>query len=99
MPALPDVPTFAEIGYPDFEASTWYAVLVPTGTPQEIVDKINRDVNAAVETQGVRDKLDPLGSEPARLSAAEAKAFVHADIERWRSLVRSGALRPVNEGK
>jgi tripartite-type tricarboxylate transporter receptor subunit TctC len=99
MAALPDVPTFAEAGYPTFESSTWYAVLVPTGTPQEIIDKINRDVDAAVETPAVRDKLDPLGSEPVRLSAEETKAFVHEDIERWRGLVRRGVLKPMNEAK
>jgi tripartite-type tricarboxylate transporter receptor subunit TctC len=89
---LPAVPTIAESGYPGFEASTWYGLLVPAGTPAPIIVLLNTEVNRVLATREVRDRLaseggDTLGGSPERFAA-----FLAAEHAKWGRVVReSGA--------
>ena len=60
-PSLPDVPTFIEGGVPDFEASSWVAVLAPAKTPRPVVEKLNRELNAALKDPEIVERLATLG--------------------------------------
>jgi tripartite-type tricarboxylate transporter receptor subunit TctC len=64
VPGAPDVPTLAESGYPGLEVASWYGILVPAGTPQDIVRKLNADINRILQTPDVRERLTALGTEP-----------------------------------
>lgn len=77
---VPQVPTFAEVGYPDFDASFYFAIAAPAGTPREIVDKFARDAGEIVNSQEFRDKyLVNLGFEPVSDTPAGFAAFLVGD--------------------
>src|SRR6187397_3040533 len=74
LPELPDVPTIAELGYPGYEISSWQGVFAPAGTPKDIIDKLNGEIIAMLQTPDVqariiREGADPVGSSPEQWSA------------------------------
>lgn len=88
----PEVPTFAESGFKEIDLKSWFGMFAPRATPQPLVDKISRDIAAAVADPAVQSRLRDLGADPIGNQHQEFQAFVSADIERWRLLVqKSGA--------
>jgi tripartite-type tricarboxylate transporter receptor subunit TctC len=89
---LPDVPTIAEAGVPGFEASLYYGIVAPAGTPRPIVDKLNQVLRAALASDDVRKRLATDGAEPTPGSPAEYAAFIDRDETKWSKVVKdSGA--------
>ena len=88
-PVAPDVPTTAEIGLPDLVSSAWFALVVPPGTPDAILQKISADMTAALKLPDVRSRFLELGAEPQGDTAAATAAFIKAEEVRWRSVIRS----------
>lgn len=85
---LPQVPTLAESGFPTFVMPGWGGLMVPAGTPKAIVDKINADVQRAVQDPKVAEKLLAVGMEPPpAMPASKFRDFIHEDIARWTSMV------------
>jgi tripartite-type tricarboxylate transporter receptor subunit TctC len=94
IPALPDVPTFAEAGFPGVEDYTWVGVFLPAGTPGPIVQKLNAEVNRAIESPDVRERLaanafDPVGGSPQHFAD-----YVKAEIAKWGKVVRDTGAKP-----
>jgi tripartite-type tricarboxylate transporter receptor subunit TctC len=89
----PEVPTVAESGLPGFQAGTWYALLAPTGTPREIVTRLNGAVVRIVQLADVREKLAAQGAEPLSATTAQTGEFVHAEIARWAKVVKASGIR------
>ena len=88
----PEVPTFAESGYKEIDLQSWFGMFAPRATPQPVVDKISRDIAAAVADSAVQARLRDLGADPIGNQHQEFQGYVSADIERWRLLVqKSGA--------
>jgi tripartite-type tricarboxylate transporter receptor subunit TctC len=91
VPALPDVPPVAET-VPGFEASSWFGVAAPKGTPNEIVEKLNKEVSAAIADPKIKARIEDLGGIPFPVSAADFGKFVRAETDKWRPVViQSGA--------
>jgi tripartite-type tricarboxylate transporter receptor subunit TctC len=91
-PALPDVPTVAEQGYPGFEALTWFGMMAPAGTPAAITDRMNAEVNRALRAPEVRQRLDAAGFAPDARSRADFAAYLRTEVAKWAEVVRvSGA--------
>ena len=91
-PQLPDVPTTAEAGLPDFEWSAWTGLLAPRGTPAEMVARLNAETVKALETKEVRDILANQGVEPAGDTPEQFAAFIDVEIAKWsRAVKASGA--------
>ncbi|HYF08328.1 MAG TPA: tripartite tricarboxylate transporter substrate-binding protein, partial [Acetobacteraceae bacterium] len=89
---LPNLPTMAEAGLPGFEASAWFGMAAPGGTPPALVARINAAVLAALADSGLRERLAQAGAEPGALGVAEFARFVEAEREKWGRVVRaSGA--------
>jgi tripartite-type tricarboxylate transporter receptor subunit TctC len=88
-PVAPDVPSAPEIGLPDLISSAWFALVVPPGTPEAIVQKINADTAAALKLPDVRVRFLELGAEPQGDTAAATAAFIKAEEARWRSIIQS----------
>jgi tripartite-type tricarboxylate transporter receptor subunit TctC len=86
--AAPNVPTFAEAGYPSVNVSLWQGMFAPAGTPKAIVDKISTAIAAAVKTQEVTRVLAAQGAEPAGSTPAEFARFVDSERKRWLNVVR-----------
>ncbi|MDQ8730860.1 tripartite tricarboxylate transporter substrate-binding protein [Bradyrhizobium sp. LHD-71] len=91
--AFPDVPTMAELGFPDFDASTWNVLYAPAGTPKPIIDHIFKYVSIALADAGVIARLQDAGVEPTPDTTPEkAAAFTRREFEKWGPLVKmSGA--------
>jgi len=89
---LPDAPTVAESGFPGFEANTWYGLLAPAGTPASVVARLNGEVNRALASKDVRERLTSEGGEVLGGSPRQFAAFLSAEHAKWGRVVReSGA--------
>src|SRR5437660_2366764 len=88
MAALPDVPTIAET-LPGFESAAWFAIVAPPKTPQAVVDKINADVNEALQQGEIRDRLAQLSAEPIGGTPQATAAYMREEIEAWPQLINA----------
>jgi len=91
--ALPDVPTMIESGLPGFEATSWYCVVAPAGTPKAIIDRLNAEIVKALNTPEMRQRLADDGAEVESSTPAELARFVHAEIAKWAKAVRDSGAR------
>ncbi len=91
-PAMPDVPTIIEAGVPGFDATSWYCVVAPAGTPQPIITRLNTEIIKALNTPEMRQRLADEGAEIEPSTPAELARFVRAEIVKWAKAVKdSGA--------
>ena len=90
---LPDVQTVAET-VTGYEASTWAGVGVPRGTPPEIVERLNREVNAGLAQPDIRARFADVGTVPMVLSAAEFKAYIAAEAAKWDKVIKIAGIKP-----
>ena len=91
-PLLPDVPTVAESGFPGFEAAVWYALLAPTGTPAEIIAKLNAAANGYLKTKASADLFQNLGIQAAGGTPEELRAFIAAELEKLAPIVKAAKI-------
>jgi len=91
---LPNVPTIAEAGVGGFEDTIWYGVWVPAGTPQEVVDKLSKDIARALAAPDVRERLTQTGAEAMSMTPAEFTGFVRSEIEVAARLVKAAGIKP-----
>jgi tripartite-type tricarboxylate transporter receptor subunit TctC len=92
-PALPDVPTLAEAGLPDFEATSWFALFAPKGTPKEITTKLNQEVKKALESPELQKRFADLGGEISPMSPDELMTLVRAEHEKWAKVVKTSGAK------
>jgi tripartite-type tricarboxylate transporter receptor subunit TctC len=90
---LPVLPTMAEF-VPGFEISAWYGIAAPRNTPEAIIDKLNKEINAALADPDVKARLADLGSSPLALSPAEFRKFISDDTEKWAKIIRAANIKP-----
>ena len=89
---LPDVPSVTEFGYTDFDDYTWVGFFLPAGTPQALVDRINAEINKAMELPDSKEKFVGLGMESTRNTSAEFGSFLRDEVSKWADVVkRTGA--------
>jgi tripartite-type tricarboxylate transporter receptor subunit TctC len=86
---LPDVPSVTEFGYKDFDDYTWVGFFLPAGTPAALVDRINAEINKAMENADSRVKFVALGMESERNTAAEFAKFLRSEVDKWAAVVKS----------
>lgn len=91
-PSLPDVPALAET-YPGFETLAWFGVLTPAGTPTAIIDRVNRDVRAALARDDVKARLAALGCDPAPMSPEAFAQRIEGEVTRWKKLAAERNIR------
>ncbi|MDR6535874.1 tripartite tricarboxylate transporter substrate binding protein [Variovorax soli] len=90
--SLPEVPTVAELGYKDFDVSTWYGLFAPAGTPKEIVTTLNAEVNKLLSTPEMKAAIVAQGAEPQSMTPEQFGALLKTDYLKWRDIVKaSGA--------
>ena len=89
---MPELPTLAEAGLPGFEAAAWQGIVVPTGTPPEVIQKLNAEVNKALTHPDIRARLAAQGADILGGSSAEYAAYLRSEMPRWAKAVKdSGA--------
>lgn len=91
--AYPDVPTIGESGVPGYEASAWYGLFAPTGTPTDVIRTLNAEMVRALQDPELRQRLNALGAEPIGSTPDEASRFVRAEYDKWAKVVRAANIR------
>lgn len=90
---MPEVPTVAEQGYPGYEAINWYAVVAPAKTPRPVIERLNRDLRAAMATPQVRDALHKQGLEAATGTPEELGAYMKREYDTWARVVKQAGIK------
>jgi tripartite-type tricarboxylate transporter receptor subunit TctC len=93
LPALPDVPTVREAGFPDLIIQDWFGILVKTGTPNDIVVRLNGAMNKALAKPRVRDALAKMAAEPAGGTPAEFGTFHGSELAHWSKVVKDSGIK------
>ncbi len=91
---FPDVPTIAESGFPGFEASVWYGLVAPAATPKAIVTRLHAEVQKALQTKEVRERMTQVGGEVLPGSAEMFAALIRSERQRYEKLVREANIKP-----
>jgi tripartite-type tricarboxylate transporter receptor subunit TctC len=94
LPAMPDLPTIAESGYPGYEFTAWQGLLAPAGTPAEIIGRLHLETVKALALPDVRAKFATLGMEPVGNSPAEFAVLIKTDLARWARVIREAGIKP-----
>jgi tripartite-type tricarboxylate transporter receptor subunit TctC len=92
-PHLPDVPTFAELGHPDFITAVWFGLLIKAGTPQSTIDRLRAAAKAAHADPQIKEKLTSLGYEVSGQSGAELAADIKKQIARWARIIEATGFK------
>ncbi|MEP9379307.1 tripartite tricarboxylate transporter substrate binding protein [Aquabacter sp. CN5-332] len=91
--ALPDVPTMAEQGVADYESYAWFGIAAPAGTPQAVIDRLNREIVATVADPAVQKRLIEIGVEPDSSTPAQFKAFIAAESVKWADIIAKAGIK------
>ncbi len=87
-PALPEVPTVAELGYKDFEATTWFALFAPSKTPSAVLDMLNTQVNKALTAKALQDRFTTLSLETTSMDRPAVRRYIESEVGKWSRLVK-----------
>jgi tripartite-type tricarboxylate transporter receptor subunit TctC len=92
--ALPDVPTIAESGLPDYELVTWWGIMVPAGSPPAVISRLNKEIIDAVALPDVRELLASQGAEPRTSSPQEFMDYIKAQTGFYSRIVAAAGIKP-----
>jgi tripartite-type tricarboxylate transporter receptor subunit TctC len=93
-PLLPDLPTITEAGVPGYEAASWFTIGAPAKTPQEIIDRLNANVDKFIKSEDGIARLRKLGAEPAGGSPQDMQAYVLAETDKWGKVAKFAGIKP-----
>ena len=93
-PALPGVPTIAEQGFPGVEATAWYGVLAPAGTPKPVVARLHGEIAKVLKLPDVGQRLDPLGFEIVGSTPEQFGAYIRTETRKWEKVVKASGAKP-----
>ena len=93
-PGLPEVPTTAEGGLPDFAVSGWYILMAPANTPKAIIDRLNDAAQKALKNEGVLARLAASGTQPIGAGPEQAAAHIRAEMARWDRVLKAAGVQP-----
>ena len=94
MSAVPDVPTISEAGLPGFEVSNWWGILAPAGTPAHVLERLNKELSAILDSPETRKRFDLEGAEVVRMTPAQFATFVARETEKWTRVVKEAGIKP-----
>jgi tripartite-type tricarboxylate transporter receptor subunit TctC len=92
-PLLPDVPTIDEAGVPGYQAANWWGIAVPAGTPAPIVERLNKEMNAFLNSDEVKAIFDKQGATPVPMSVAEFNKFYDDELVKWGKVVKAANIK------
>ncbi len=95
-PILPDVPTIAEAGVPGFQATLWVGFMAPAGTPQPIIDKLNKEITRIVSRPDIKAAWEKQGAEPVTMTQPQFKKFMDAQIAKWAGVIKANKIPAIN---
>jgi tripartite-type tricarboxylate transporter receptor subunit TctC len=92
-PVLPEVPTIAEAGVPGYEATNWWGIIAPAGTPKEVVEKVRAALAAAQDSPDTQKRLESEGADMVRMSPEEFGAFMVSEMDKWGKVVKESGIK------
>jgi tripartite-type tricarboxylate transporter receptor subunit TctC len=92
-PVLPDVPTISEAGVPNYQATNWWGIIAPAGTPKEIVERVRVALAEAQDSADMRKRLESEGADVVRMSPQEFGAFMVSEMEKWGKVVKESGIK------
>lgn len=92
VPQLPQLPTSAEAGMPDLQLTTWYGVATPAGVPAPIIDRLHKELSAAMQTQDVKQRLAKVGIDAAHSTPAEFGNYIKSEVTRWAKVIHEAKI-------
>ncbi|MEI7670687.1 MAG: tripartite tricarboxylate transporter substrate binding protein [Deltaproteobacteria bacterium] len=92
-PALPDVPTMGEVGYPALAIPNWYSVMAPAGTPKAIIANLNAEITKIMAMGDVKERLANLGVESRSSTPEEAAAYIKQDVAKWAKVIKDAGVQ------
>jgi len=90
--AAPDIPTVSELGYPGFEAGSWFGMLAPAGTPKSIIARLNKEVVEALVAPELNERLSAEGAEPAANTPEEFAVFIKSELVKWAKVTKAAGI-------
>jgi tripartite-type tricarboxylate transporter receptor subunit TctC len=94
FPRLPEIPTFAEAGLSGFEATGWFGIVAPAGTPADVIATLNAAFVKVLNDPDTVDRIHALGAEPIPMTPTEFAAFIKIEIDKWLKVVAASGVRP-----
>ncbi len=95
-PILPDVPTIAQAGLPDFNATLWVGFMAPAATPQPVVDKLSQEITKILARPDIKEAWEKTGATPIVMTQPEFKAFMEAQVAKWAKVIRANQIPQIN---
>jgi tripartite-type tricarboxylate transporter receptor subunit TctC len=93
LAAIPEVPTAAEAGLPNYEVTTWYGVLAPAGTPKPIIERLNAEIVRVMHAPDLQERFAATGTEPRTSTPEEFADFIRQEMAKWGKVVRAAGLK------
>ena len=94
MAQLPQVPTLAEAGFPDYESASWIAFFGPARLPDSVAHYLNAEINAALRQSDVRERLSTIGLEPKTMTQPEFAQYMKGEVAKWGEVIRKTGITP-----
>jgi tripartite-type tricarboxylate transporter receptor subunit TctC len=94
VPVLPDVPTISEAGVPGYEATNWWGIVVPAGTPRPVIDRLHEELTVILASSETKKRFETEGGETAQMSSEEFGRFISAEIVKWAKVVKEAGIKP-----
>ncbi len=92
-PVLPDVPTIAEAGVPGYQATNWWGIIAPAGTPRDVIEKVRKALGEAQDSAETRKRLESEGADVVRMSPQEFGAFMVSEMDKWGKVVKESGIK------
>jgi tripartite-type tricarboxylate transporter receptor subunit TctC len=92
-PLVPDLPTIAESGLPGFQSLVWFGLLGPANTPKAVVDRVNAEMNKALQLPEIQARFSQMGFEPAGGSAADFAQAIQRDSQKWSKVIKDAGVK------
>jgi len=92
-PLMPDVPTIAEAGLPDYSFETWFMVFAPAGTPEPVLEKLNATLNETLNSPALKERMVREAYDPAPSSLAEARQLLEGDMKKWSEVIAAAGIK------
>lgn len=93
LDSLPNVPTIAESGVPNFEVVSWQGIFVPAGVPRPIVDRLHVEIMKILQTTEMQDRLKSLGMQPSSMTPEQVSSFQKAEVEKWAQVIKAAGIK------
>lgn len=94
LPSMPDVPTTAEVGLKDFNATNWFGIAAPKGTPKPVIDKLQAEIKKSFSAPDLLKRFADQGAEPGGMPVADFQKLVRDETQRWGKLIQAAGVQP-----